>query len=72
LFIQLYEKNLQHILTLTKLEARKACNDLNLLEGSRVEMIEKIGYALLNTNSAFDDGCVLYIDKQDNSDDDHC
>ena len=56
--------------TLTKPEARKACNDLNLLEGSRVEMIEKIGYALIDTNSAIDDGCVLYIDKENSIDDD--
>ena len=70
MFILLSEKNLQHVLTLTKPEARKACNDLNLLEGSRVEMIEKIGYALIDTNSAIDDGCVLCIDKENSVDDD--
>ena len=41
-----------------------------LLEGSKVEMVEKIGYALIDTNSAIDDGCVLCIDKQDRIDDD--
>ena len=39
-------------------------------EGSRSEMIEKIGYAFLDTNSAIDYGCVLHIDKQDIIDDD--
>ena len=33
-------------------------------------MIEKIGYALIDTNSAIDDGCVLYIDKENSIDDD--
>ena len=55
---------------LTKPEARKACNTLNLLEGSRVEMIEKISYALINANSGIDDGCVLYIGKENSIDDD--
>ena len=36
-------------------------------------MAEWIGYALLDANSAIDDGCLLHIGKEDNSnDDDHC
>ena len=62
------ERNVKN--TLTKPEARKAYNDLNLLEGSRVEMIERISYALIDTNSGIDDGCVLYIDKENSIDDD--
>ena len=42
----------------------------NDVEGSRVEMIEKIGCALIDTNSAIDDGCVLHIDKENSIDDD--
>ena len=64
------KKNLQHVLSLTTPEAWKARNDLNLLEGSRVEIIEKIHYTLIDTNSAIDDGCVLHIEKQHSIDDD--
>ena len=70
LLILLSEKNLQHVLSLTKPEARKARNDLNLLEESRVEMIEKISYALIDTNSAIDDGCMLHVDKENSINDD--
>jgi len=60
-------------MTLSKPEARIACNQMNLLEGSIAEMIEKIGHALLDQNSANDDRCVLCIDQEDNSnDDDNC
>ena len=52
-------------MNLSKSEAMQACNALSLLQGSRLEMIEKIGYALLNPNSAIDDGCILFMDKED-------
>ena len=38
---------------LSKPEARRACNDMNLLEGKTAEMINKIGHALLNKNRAY-------------------
>lgn len=61
-------KKLQHVLNLTKTEARKACESLSLLEGSRAEMIEKIGNTLLNNCSVADDGFVLSIDDDDDID----
>lgn len=70
MLILLSKNNLQHVLTLTEPEARKSRNDLNLVKGSRIEMIEKIGYGLLDSNSAIDDGHVLHVDKQDDIDDD--
>jgi len=39
-----------------------------LIEGSRVEMIEKIGNTLLNNCSVADDGFVLSIDDDDDID----
>ena len=64
----LVRKKLQHVLKLTKTEARKACESLSLLEGSRADMVEKIGNALLNNCSVADDGYVLAIDNDDGID----
>lgn len=57
-------------MTLINLEARQECNTLNLLEGSRLEMIEKIGCALLNPSSAIDDECILLMDKENSNNED--
>ena len=57
-------------MTLSKPEARIACNQMNLLQGSTAEMIKKLGYALLDQNTANDDGCVLHVDQEDSRIDD--
>ena len=62
---------LTHVMTLSKPEARQACNTLNLVEGSRLEMIERIGHALLNPSSEIDNGLVLFMDKEDSNSDDN-
>lgn len=62
------EKTLQHVLNLTKIEARKARESLSLLEGSREDMIEKIGNTLLNNCSVSDDGFALSINNDDDID----
>ena len=64
----LVQKNLQHVLNLTKTEAREACESLSLLEGSRADMVEKIGHALLNNSNVADDGFVLLMDRDDDTD----
>ena len=64
----LVRKNLQHVLKLTKTEARKACESLSLLEGSRADMVEKIGHTLLNNSNVADDGFVLLMDRDDDTD----
>ena len=61
----LVQKNLQHVLCLTKTEARKACESLSLLEGSRADMVEKIGRALLNNSIVLDDGLVILADRDE-------
>ena len=71
LFQLLSDKNSHHVMTLSKPEATQACNTLNLLEGSRLEMIERIGHALLNPSSAIDNGLVLFMDKEDSNSDDN-
>ena len=48
-----------------KTEAKEACRSLSLLEGSRADMVEKIGNALLNNYSIADDRYVLVIDNDD-------
>lgn len=58
-------------MTLSKPEARQACNTLNLVEGSRLEMIERIGSALLNPSSAIDDDLVLFMDSEGSKSDDN-
>ena len=65
LYHLLVRKNLQYVLNLTKIEAREAYRSLSLLEGSRADMVEKIGNTLLNNYSVADDGYVLAIDNDD-------
>ena len=57
-------------MTLRKPEARKVRCTLNLLEGSRLKMTENVGITLLDNNSAIDDGCILFMGKEDNRNDD--
>jgi len=64
----LVRKNMQHVLNLTKTEAKEACGSLSLLEGSRADMVEKIGNALLKNCGVADDGYVLAIDNDDGID----
>ena len=68
LHLLLVQKKLQHVLNLSKTEAKEACESLSLLEGSRADMVEKIGCALLNDSSVADDGCVLSIDDDNGID----
>ena len=42
LFQLLSDKNLHHVMTLSKPQARQACSTLNILEGSRLETIQII------------------------------
>lgn len=44
----LVRKKLQHLMSLTKTEARKACESLSLLEGSSADMMENTCCTLLN------------------------
>ena len=53
------------MLCLTKTEARKACESLSFLEGSRADMVEKIGRALLNNDIVLDNGLVILADRDD-------
>ena len=53
---------------LSKPEARITCNDLSLLEGTRSEMIEKIGQALLKEHALREDGYVILVDDEDDGD----
>ena len=52
-------------MSLVKIEARKTCEYLSLLEGWRVDVVEKIGHVFLNNYSVVDDSFVLFIDGDD-------
>ena len=56
------------MLCLAKTEVREACESFAMLEGSRADMVEKIGNALLANCIVADDGYVLSIDNDDGID----
>ena len=57
---------------LSKAVVRQVYIDLNLLKGLMLEIIEKLGYVLLNSKSVIDDSCLLSIDKEDDSNNSDC
>ena len=71
LFQLMHEKKSHHAMTLSKTDAIQACNTLRLLQGSRLEMIEKISCAFLNPNSAIDYECIFLVDKEYSNNDDY-
>ena len=52
-------------MSLAKTEARKTCESLSLLEGRRVDIVEKIGHTFLNNDSMFDDWLTLLLNGED-------
>ena len=57
-------------MTLRNPEDMKACNALNLIEGSRLHMIKNIIHNLLEKHSAVHDGHIFLMGKEDRSADD--
>ena len=49
-------------MNLSKTEAKNICLEFSLLEGSRIDMIEKIACTLLEQGVNYDDGLLLLVE----------